>query len=208
MPVITSIKPQKNGKRVNIYLDGEFGFGLDIQTFLKEKLKIEQELTQDQIISIVKKGEFQDSYDKILMFAAIRPRSKKEYELWLRKHKVHASLHQELFDRLERLDLLNDKKFASWWVQQRQAFRPKSNRVLILELKLKGIDAKTAEDVLSEEELDEKNTAKKMLDRKLTLWNKLEPFERRKKIYGFLSQRGFDYELIRDILDELEDELQ
>ena len=31
MPRISAISPQKNGKRVNIYLDGKFGFGIDLE---------------------------------------------------------------------------------------------------------------------------------------------------------------------------------
>jgi len=40
MPVITSIKAQKNQKRVNIYLDGKFSFGLDLENFMKLQLKV------------------------------------------------------------------------------------------------------------------------------------------------------------------------
>src|SRR5512135_3502787 len=154
MPVITSIKPQKKGKRVNIYLDGKFGFGLGLQTFIKEGLKVEQELTDTQIASIVKKGEFQDAYDRILMYAAIRPRSRKEYGLWLGKHKIHSSMHEEIYTRLTRLELLDDTKFAHWWIQQRQTFRPKSKGVLYQELRLKGVSSDIIKEVLAEENID------------------------------------------------------
>ena len=73
MPIITSIKPQKNGKRVNIYLDEEFGFGLDLENFVKLGLKVEQKLSEDEVEEIVKKAEFQKVYDKILRFASLRP---------------------------------------------------------------------------------------------------------------------------------------
>ena len=78
MPIITSIKPQKNNKRVNIYLDNEFGFGLDLENFVKFHLKVDQELTDEQITKIVKDAEFQKILDKLLRFAMLRPRSKKE----------------------------------------------------------------------------------------------------------------------------------
>ena len=74
MPAITSIKPQKNGKRVNIYLDGEYGFGLDLENFVKLGLKVEQEFTDEEIEKIIKKAEFQKVYDKILRFGSLRPR--------------------------------------------------------------------------------------------------------------------------------------
>ena len=139
MPTITSIKPQGNGKRVNIYLDNEFGFGLDLENYVKLGLKVREELTEEEVEKIRKEGEFQKTYDKILRFGALRPRSEKEYMDWLRKYKVPQSLHKELFNRLKRLDFLNDRKFATWWIEQRLNFRPKSKRVLIQELRIKGI---------------------------------------------------------------------
>src|SRR4030042_45018 len=78
MSVITSIKPQKNNKRVNIYLDGKFGFGIDLENFVKLGLKVEQSLEDEEIKKIIKKAEFQKTYDYLLKFAMLRPRSEKE----------------------------------------------------------------------------------------------------------------------------------
>src|SRR3972149_10018566 len=99
MPLITAIKPQKNNKRLNIYLDGKFGFGIDLENFVKLKLKVEQELEDKQIEEIVKKAEFQKTFEKILRFVTLRPRSEKEISNWLRRKKIHESLHKDLFIR-------------------------------------------------------------------------------------------------------------
>ena len=45
MPIITAIKSQKKKERVNVYLDDKFGFGIDLENFIKLGLKVEQELT-------------------------------------------------------------------------------------------------------------------------------------------------------------------
>ncbi|KKP23347.1 MAG: Regulatory protein RecX [Candidatus Woesebacteria bacterium GW2011_GWC1_30_29] len=103
MPTITAFKPQKNQKRVNIYIDGEFGFGLDLENFLKLGLKLNQELTTLEIEEIIKKAEFQKTFDKLLRFVIVRPRSEKEIKDYLKRKKVHESLNEELFNRLNRL---------------------------------------------------------------------------------------------------------
>jgi len=208
MPIITSIKPQKNGKRVNIYLDDKFGFGLDLQNYLKEGLSVNQELTTAQIEKIVKLAEFQSTYDKILRFATIRPRSESEFKIWLYKYKVHDSLTEELFTRLKRLLLLDDKKFSVWWVEQRKTFKPKSKRILELELRQKGIDKDIISEVLNEQNIDERIAAKKMIEKKKRLWDKLPEFEKRKKMFGYLMQHGFKSDLIRDLLGEIEEEFE
>ena len=201
MPTITSVKPQKNKKRVNIYLDDKFGLGLDLETFVKYNLKVEQELSEEEIEKIVKEGEFQKIYDKILRFASVRPRSEREFVSWLRKYKVHKSIHQELFNRLKRLEFLNDRKFTAWWVEQRQQFRPKSKRVLKQELRLKGINTKIIEEVLEEAKVDEITLAKNLIKKKKYMWEKYDSFLARKKMADYLLRHGFDWEVIKKVLD-------
>ena len=53
--IITSIKQQKNKNRVNVYLDNEFGFGIDLDNFVLLHLKVNQELSAQEVEEIVKK---------------------------------------------------------------------------------------------------------------------------------------------------------
>src|SRR4030043_1786767 len=128
MPIITSIKSQKNGKRVNIYLDGKFGFGLDIENYIKFGLKVEQTVTDEKIEEIIKKAEFQLNLDKLLRFATLRPRSESEIRGWMKRKKVHDSLKNDLFSRLKHLELIGDENFARWWIEQRLQYKPKAKR--------------------------------------------------------------------------------
>lgn len=206
MAVITSMKPQRNQKRVNVYLDGKFGFGLDLENFVKLGLKVEQELSDSDVEKIVKKAEFQKTLDKLLRFATLRPRSEKEIRAWFKKHKVHESLHKGLFKRLARLDLIGDEKFAKWWVEQRLGFRPKSKRILKYELKNKGIKDELIDTVLSEVIIDEVKIAKGLVDKKKYRWKNLNDFDRKKKMATYLSGKGFGWEIIEKILGESVDE--
>jgi len=105
MPVITSIKAQKNKKRVNINLDGSFGFGLDLENFMKLQLKVNQELTQDEVNEIVKKAELSKCFEKTLRFAMTRPRSLKEVKDYFRRKEIDKSIQQTIVDRLVKLEL-------------------------------------------------------------------------------------------------------
>ena len=125
MPVITQIKPQKNKKRVNIYLDERFAFGLDLENYLKINLKVGDELSEREVKEIVEKSEFSKTFDKLLRFAALRPRSKKEVYDWFYRKKVHESMQGKLVEKLEKMGFLDDEEFAKWWVGQRVSFRPR-----------------------------------------------------------------------------------
>lgn len=201
MPIITAIKPQKSKKRVNIHLDDKFGFGIDLENFIKLGLKVEQELSEEEIEKIIKKAEFQKVYDKVIRFANLRPRSEKEINDWLRKYKVHKSIHKELFNRLKRLNMLNDKKFAQWWVEQRLSFRPRGKRALAAELWQKGIDRDLIKEVLDETKVDEEKIALNLLKKRNYKWKSLNKLEARKKMSEFLARKGFNWEIIKRTID-------
>jgi regulatory protein len=201
MAVITKIKPQTNKKRVNIYLDNKFGFGLDLESLVTLSLREGTELTEKEIEKIVRKAEFQKVYEKIVRFATLRPRSEKEVKDWLKKHKVYKSLHKELFNRLNRLDLLDDKKFAQWWIGQRTAFRPRGKRALSTELRQKGIDKELINEALDEIKIDEEKIARELLEKKKYKWGKLAKLEARKKMSGFLARKGFGWGIIKKVID-------
>ena len=148
MPVVTQIKPQKNKKRVNIYLDGKFAFGLDLENFIKGGLKVGDEFTDEEVAKIVEKGEFSKTLDKLLKFVTLRPRSRKEISDWFYRRKVHKSMQGKLIDKLEKLDLLDDEEFAKWWVEQRLSFKPRGKKLLNIELRQKGIEKDIIDNVL------------------------------------------------------------
>lgn len=203
MPVITAIKPQKSKKRVNIYLDYKFGFGIDLENFTRLRLRVEMELTQKEIEEIVKKSEFQKTLDKLLRFATLRPRSEKEVKDWFSRRSVHESLHQELFNRLKRFDLIDDMRFTQWWIEQRTSFKPRGKRALEAELRNKGIKKEIISEVLEETEVDEEKMARELLEKKAYRWKNLPKLEVRQKMGAFLARKGFNWEIIEKVLNKL-----
>jgi len=200
VPQITKITPQKSKKRVNIYLDHKFGFGLDLENYLKLGLKVEQDLSEKEIAEIVKKAEYQKTLDKLLLFSSLRPRSEREVANWFWRKKVHQSLHNKLIKKLKKLEILDDSKFASWWVKQRLEFKNKSKRELISELYSKGIDKNTIEDVLSNFKVDDEKAAKKLISKKMYKWEKYELGVKNRKIGEYLSRKGFSWDVIKKII--------
>ncbi len=200
MPIITSIKSQKKKNRVNIYLDDKFGFGIDLENFVRLGLKVDQEVTEIEIEKIVKKAEFQKTLDKLLRFATLRPRSEREIKDYFRRKKVHESLHSKLFDRLNHLELIDDEKFAKWWIEQRQAFRPKPKRIMNYELRVKGITKEIIEKVLGEEEIDEEKMARGLLEKRAYKWKGFEGFELKQKLSQYLAQKGFSWEIVEKVV--------
>lgn len=203
---ITDIKPQKSGKRINIFLDGKFSFGIDLENFVNFGLKVDQELTEAEVEEIIKKAEFQKTLDKLLKFATLRPRSEREFKDYLKRKKVHESIHNELFNRLKRLELMDDRKFAQWWVEQRNSFRPKPKSILYKELCIKGINREIIRKILEELKVDESKIAKELLEKKSYRWDKLAKVDKnkaRQKAAQFLARKGFAWEIVDRVVREV-----
>ena len=200
MPVVTKISPQKKKNRVNIYLDDKFAFGLDLENYMKFGIKVGEEYSDKELNEFVKKGEFQKTSDKLINYCILRPRSKKEIELWMRRKKVHESMYKDLLNKLKRLDLLDDEKFAMWWVKQRLEFRNKSKRELILELRIKGIDKNTIDDVLANTNIDDESAAKKLIKKNKYKWERYEKKKRVQKTSEYLARKGFSWEIIKKVV--------
>lgn len=202
MAKISQISPQKTQKRVNIYLDGKFAFGLDLDNFLKSSLVVGQELTDQTVKELVSKNDFQKLYDRALKFIAVRPRSKKEISDYLNRKSVSKDLAAKIISKLEESELIDDAAFARWWVEQRITFRPKGKRALLAELSQKGVNRETSEEVINQE-INEEELARRAAEKKLRSLPSLPSQERRQKMINFLLTRGFAWETVKKIVNTL-----
>lgn len=206
MAKITKIKAQKNKKRVNIYLDDEFAFGLDADNFLKVGLKVGQELTDKEIEGLIFKNEFQKLLDKVLRFISFRPRSEKEIRDYLKrklpKKQATANLVGKILGRLEKLGVLDDEEFTRWWIEQRSTFRPRGKMALKVELTQKGIKRDLAEKII-DQMVDELSLTQKAAQKNIKTYERLDNQEFREKMTSFLFRRGFSWVTIKKVIDEM-----
>jgi len=198
MAKITRIKAQKNKKRVNIYLDGKFAFGLDADNFLKAGLKVGQNLTEKQVDDLVFKNEFQKLLNRVLRLISRRPRSEKEIRDYLKRKKSPPRLIEAVIKKLKQLKQINDSTFASWWVEQRTTFRPRGKFGLTMELRQKGIDKTIIEKSINK--VDELPLATKLAQKKLKVYKKLPRKEFYQKMSAYLARRGFSWEIIKKVV--------
>lgn len=202
MSVITSIKQQKDKNRVNVYLDGKFGFGIDLDNFVLLNLKLNQELSEEEIEKIVKKAEFQKTLDKVLRFLSVRPKSEKELQDYLRRKKVLEIIWKDIFSKAKSFGFLNDTEFAKWWVETRNTFRPKPKRILTQELRMKGINKEIIEEILDGIKIDEDKIAMDLLHRREAHWERIEKAKRSQKMLVYLVGKGFSFELAKKAVSD------
>jgi regulatory protein len=200
MKKITAIQVQKkNPNRVNIYLDGEFAFGL--ARIVAAWLYVGQELDEEKIAKLQAEDSRERAWGQALLFLSYRARSESEIRQNLSKHEIAEAVIEETLERLRRDGFANDKKFASAWVENRSTFHPRGRRALALELRQKGIDDSTIESALKE--VDEEALAYQAGQKKANKLKVLEWSEFRKKMSEFLARRGFSFSVIAPIVARL-----
>ncbi len=200
MRKITAIEAQKkNPKRVNVYLDGEFAFGLE--RFVAAWLTVGQTLDEAKIAKLQAEEAREKAYQQAMLFLSYRARSEAEVRMNLEKHEIPAAIIEQTIERLRADRLLNDGKFAQDWVANRSEFRPRSRRALSLELRRKGLSE--ADIQSATEAVDEQALAYAAAQKRVRRLESLEWIEFRKKLGEFLARRGFAYEVIAPTVKRL-----
>jgi regulatory protein len=196
MRKITAIEPQKNRNRVSIHLDGEFAFGLARIT--AAWLKNGDELSEEKIARLQAEDARERAYQQAMLFLSYRARSEKEIRQNLRKHEIPEDVIEQTLEKLRGDGLANDDKFARIWVENRNTFRPRSRRVLTLELRQKGLDDETVQAAVAD--VDEDALAYESALKRANRFKSLEWNEFRKKLSEYLARRGFSYSVIAPVV--------
>lgn len=153
---------------------------------------------------------FSRYYNLTLRYLSYRPRSEKEIKDYLKEKSSSAKategqerLIESIIEKLKDYKFIDDRAFAKFWLEQRTKFKRRPIRVIEYELNQKGINKNLIEEVLSEfdtKDLDLEN-AKKLAEKKLDFYRNLDSKKRREKVMGFLLRRGFNYDIVKKILN-------
>jgi regulatory protein len=191
---ITAIEPQaRDAQRYNLYVDDRFAVGLS--AFVAAKLRVGQVLSDGDLAAIEQEEALEDAHDKALRFLEPRPRSRAEVKQQLIKKRVAAEVIDAVLARLTDAGLLDDAAFARYWVENREEFRPRSERALRFELRRKGLDDDAIAEAVSA--LDEDESAYRAGQARAKRWSHLEYRDFFEKLGGFLVRRGFSYEVAK-----------
>jgi regulatory protein len=205
MQTITLLERQKNNsERVNVYLDGEFAFGLNEMDAVT--LRKGQQLTESEIDELRQKDTVVKAVDYAANLLSYRPRSTKEIRERLLKHSFNDVVADAAIEKLLGLGYLDDRAFARFWIEDRNRFKPLGRRALSFELRNKGIEQAIIQELL-EEIVDEGGGAYEAALKRVRQMRGTTKREFKQKIGAFLQRRGFGYEAVNGALTQLIQEL-
>ena len=215
--VITDLKQGvKNPERVNMFISGKFAFSLDVAQVVDFKLKVGQELSEEEIAELRKASEFGKLYQRTLEWALMRPRSEREVRDYLLRRKIKRfssdalapvvvqgssenpfDFSEEIINRLVAKGYVDDRKFAEFWVENRFVKKGVSRKRLGMELMKKGVAKEIIEEVL--EARSDEEEIRKVIAKKRAKYNTQE------KLMAYLARQGFSYDLVRQVMEEYQD---
>jgi regulatory protein len=149
-------------------------------------------------------------------FLEARSRSVSEVRRRLTGAGYRADLVEGAIDRMTELGMLDDDVFARSWVESRDRARPRGERAIRDELRLKGIDRSTV-DLVMEERREaaleragddgadppagpDRVAAERLLAKhRRALQRIADQRQRRQRAYALLARNGFDPETCREV---------
>lgn len=214
MSKITSVESQKkNPHRFNIFLDGQFAFGADEDLIVDHRLVVGKEINQEQLEKLLWEASVGKLMEKVMALVDRRMRTEKEVRDYLRnlsfkrkvkdQEEISNQAVELIIEKLIQKRLLNDKEFAKAWIEARG--QKKGVKMLKNELYKKGISKEVIDEITSTEglELRQDSGAEQLLIKRIPRWKGLPLVEQKRKATDFLLRRGFEYEVVKEIVEKL-----
>lgn len=194
---ITAIKQQqKRADRYSVFVDDKYAFSLGESALIESRLHSGQELTSSELADLKKTAGLDKAYGNTLRYVAIRPRSEGELQDYFRRKQIDPVAGAQIIERLRNVGLVDDSAFAKAWVDNRRLLKNVSKRRLQLELRQKRVPAEIIDQVLQDDESDDRQALRQLVEKKRGR------YPDNQKFMQYLARQGFSYDDIKSALSE------
>ena len=202
--IVTSIKQQKKDKeRYNIFIDGEFAFGLIMEDILYFKIKEGYEISEEKYNYIKDTVLYIKAQDTALKFLGYKMRTEKEVLRKLNDSGYDSDVTDRVIEFLEKYNYLNDLEYSKAYIRQCSKLNPKGRYAVRCKLRELGVKDGIIDKAFIDEELNETQGAQQLLEKKLK-GNRKISFKEKRRLQEFLLRRGYSYDIIKEAFLDLE----
>ena len=208
--IVTKIERQKrNSRRVNLFLDGEFAFGIHDEVLLRSGIRKGDHLTEEALELLRVSEELSLAKGRALKLLASRLRTEAELRSDLLEQEFHPAAVERVILHLREVRLVDDVRFTHAFVHDARLRRALGRILLTRELRRRGVPQPIIEEALSastrpeEERAVALKSASKFLGRFRSSRKRIPPERQRTRTTQFLARRGFDWETIAGVIQEL-----
>jgi regulatory protein len=206
---ITKIERQKkNTQRVNIFLDGEFAFGIHRAVLLRWGIRSGDTLTDNQKFRLMSEEEGHRARLDALRLLRSRLRTEHEIREKLREREYGTPVIDTVITSLQESGMLNDTRFAEAFVHDMQLRNNAGPRLLRQKLNQRGVPPPVIEQFLGRISGEEQlacalHTARRYLRKTPRIRSGDIPIKQQQAVSRHLFRRGFDWTTIGLVLKKL-----
>ncbi|NLV72399.1 MAG: regulatory protein RecX [Actinobacteria bacterium] len=202
--VITSIATKRSrSDRVAVRLDGMPAFDVASGVAEEAGLKVGDRLSEEDQERLLRLDAPYRAREKALSLLSLRDRSRREVQTRLKSAGFEEEVILEVITWLEGLDYLDDGRFTTGFVveKQRAGWGPQRIRA---ELLRKGVERSLVEEGLSSEKhgdaaAEGMETAIALARRRFGRQFREDPASASRRLAAFLARRGYDWDSINTI---------
>jgi regulatory protein len=206
MPAITDIREQKRRpNRRSVFLDGGFAFGCSVNVIARFRLRAGMNLSDEQVKQIELGVVKQECFDKAMGYLESRLHSRAELQKKLKRQEWGDAVIESVLQDLARMGYLDDARFAKTKALSAAENKKHGRRRAYVELMRSGVEGAVARRALDDvyEQHDSMGVARELAMKQCDRLLKLDPVVARRRLVGMLQRRGFDYDSIRPVIDEV-----
>jgi regulatory protein len=198
---ITALQPQKrNKRRVSVFLDGTFLFGLSSETVGALGLRVGREVDRAELDRIAHEEQLHAARQYAFLLLSYKARTTSELTQRLTRKGFSPDIVYHTLQRLAELKMVDDAGFARRFAEDRIAIGHKGKWRVRGELLKRGIDRKQI-DAAMEQAPDETAAAREVAEKYLSRNKRLEPVVLKRRLYALLARRGFSLDTIRRVMN-------
>lgn len=205
MNIITKIEVGKRNKeRVNIYIDEEYAFSISAELIYKENIKVKDKIDVDSLKKLADEYNYIKCKNTALKTIERTYKSEKELAQKLALKGYDDHIINRTINFMKEYNLLNDNNYATMYVKDKS--RNIGKKKIKYSLLQKGIDEEIIESELEKINNDEvKAIVYEMALKKYKVFSKRENdnYKLTQKLYRFLMGKGYDYDLIKDVVKSI-----
>jgi regulatory protein len=172
------------------------------ETVAALRLEVGASATPEALEALERAASRAETLEAALRLLNYRVRSRAELQRRLRRSGHAQPAIEAAVARCDELGYLDDEAFAMAYVRDRLKLRPRGRRVLVAELRAKGVSQTTAASavdvVFAQAEVSEGELADRVARKRAPSLESLEPEVARRRLAAFLARRGFSSATIRD----------
>lgn len=193
---------KKNKDMVSVFIDNEYAFSLPEEEYIRLALYEKTEITHNELEYIKREVLQKNAKSKALRYISLKLLTEHELFTKLKSKGFDDETVSLVVDELKAMGYVNDKIYAQKFVFERCKLKPKSKKMLKLELNNKGVTDDIIDEVLDNFEYDEEIVIERLIKKKFGKYD-LHEVKIENKIISFLMHRGFSYESVKSVLSNI-----